>query len=102
MRALKIEGHKAIAIKGEALLANGPRGIVISKNNLKFLEGSFMRFKDRYGLRKVIISSPEEYNSGYLKKINRFAKNYFSSELEFNTDYELAEGMEIILVGVHL
>jgi hypothetical protein len=102
MRSLKAEGRKAIAVKGEALLANGPKGIVISKNNLKFLESSFARFKTRYGLAKVIVSTPEEYNENYARKINRFAKSYFNYELEFETEYEGADGLEIILVGSHL
>lgn len=102
MRALKEEGRRAIAIKGESLLANGPKGIVVSKNNLQFLEATFVRFKTRYGIYKVIISSPEGYNNDYAKKINKFAKNYFSYPLEFVADRKVSDGYEIILVGDQL
>lgn len=102
MRSFREDGHKVIAFKGEALLANGPRGTVVSKNNLKFLEASFSRFKTRFGLSKVIVSVPEGYNTAYAKRINKFAKNYFNNDLEVVTDHEGAEGLEIILVGVRL
>jgi hypothetical protein len=102
MRSIKEEGRRAIALKGEALLANGPKGIVVSKNNLQFLEATFARFKTRYGIYKVVISSPEGYNNDYSKKISKFAKNYFSYPLEFVTDRKASDGYEIILVGDQL
>jgi hypothetical protein len=102
MRSLKEDDQRAVAFKGEALLANGPKGIVISKNNLKFLEASFSRFKTRFGLSKLIISTPAGYNPDYARKLTKFLKNYFSYELEFISNYPGAEGFEIILVGAHL
>jgi hypothetical protein len=101
MRSFKVDGQKVVAIKAESLLANGPRGIVLSKSNLKFLENSFARFKDLYGIAKIVLTTPEEHNSNYIQKITKFAKNYFTYELEVTSDYEGADGFEIILIGEH-
>lgn len=102
MRSFKVSGHKAVAFKADSLLANGPKGIVISKSNLKFLEASFARFKDLYGIAKVVVVAPEDHNPSYTQKISKFAKNYFAFDLQITSEYEFEDGFEIILIGAHL
>lgn len=100
MRLAAHEGKKAMAIKGEALLTNGASGIVISQTNLRFLERSFMKFKDRFGLEKIVLTAPSQFNESYLKKIHRFVKNYFNEDVEVMTEVEPLSPMEVIFVGV--